>query len=279
MERGCSSAEKKVEMIVDFCAYLGEWPTFELRYCDAEGLLHLMDRCGIGAACVSLASGMFRHDAHEANARLCRDIAGHRDRLWPIGTVNPSVPTWREDVRTGLEQLALSGFRIHPTYHGYALDHPAVLDLTTMLADAGCPLFIALYVDEERFQHPAIRVPEVRIGEIEALIASAPGTTIVLNGLRTAQAMELFASGVALDRVYADIDAMDQDYKGLHTLVIQHGAERLVYGSQMPFLYPQAALMVVEHAGLPEASVEAILARNGQSSPVLGRLRHTQETQ
>ena len=266
-------------MIVDFCAYLGEWPTFELRYHDAGGLLHLMDRCGIDAACVSLTSGMFRHDAHEANTRLCRDIAGHRDRLWPIGTVNPTVPTWREDVRIGLEQLELSGFRIHPTYHGYALDDPAVLDLTTALADARCPLFVALYVDEGRFQHPAIRVPEVRIDAIEAWIASAPGTTMVLNGLRTAQATELFASGVALDRVYLDVDAMDQDYRGLHTFVMQHGAEHLVYGSQMPFLYPEAALMVVEHAGLPQSSVEAILARNWQSSPVLGGLRHTWEAQ
>jgi len=262
-------------MIVDFCAYLGDWPTFELRYRDAGGLLHLMDRCGIDAACVSLTSGMFRHDAHEANTRLCQDIVGHRDRLWPIGTVNPSMPIWREDVRIGLEQLELSGLRIHPTYHGYALDDPAVLDLTSVLAGAGCPLFVALYVDEERFQHPSIRVPEVRLGEIEALIASAPRTTIVLNGLKITQAAELFASGVALDRVVLDVDAMDQGYAGLHTFVTQHGVEHLVYGSQMPFLYPEAALMVVEHAGLPEQSVEAILARNWQAHPVLCGLQHT----
>jgi hypothetical protein len=33
--------------------------------------------------------------------------------------------------------------------------------------------------------------------------------------------------------------------------------------------------MVVEHAGLPASSVEAILARNWQSSPVLDGLKHT----
>ena len=47
-------------MIVDWCAYVGEWPTYELRYRDAAGLLNLMDCCGVDAACVSLAGGMFQ---------------------------------------------------------------------------------------------------------------------------------------------------------------------------------------------------------------------------
>ena len=105
--------------------------------------------------------------------------------------------------------------------------------------------------------------------------ASAPRTTVVLNGLKIAQPAELFASGVPLDRVVLDVDAMDHGYAGLHTFVTQHGAEHLVYGSQMPFLYPEAALMVVEHAGLPEQSVESILARNWQAHPVLNGLQHT----
>jgi predicted TIM-barrel fold metal-dependent hydrolase len=261
-------------MNVDFCAYLGEWPTYELRYRDAGGLLHLMDRCAIDAACVSLAGGMFRYDAHEANERLYQEITGHRDRLWPIGTVDPTIPTWREDLGDGLERLGLAGYRIHPAYHGYSLDVPAAFELAAALASARRPLFIALYVDEERFQHPAIRVPEVQIDEVCELIARAPDTTFVLNGLKTLHAVQLFESGVALDRVYLDVDAMDQDFEGLYALGTQYGVRRLVYGSQMPFLYPEAALMVVEHSGLPDADIEAILARNWQSSPVLAGLQH-----
>jgi predicted TIM-barrel fold metal-dependent hydrolase len=262
-------------VIVDYCAYLGEWPTYELRHCDADGLLYLMDRCGIDAACVSLAGGMFRYDAREANERLCHDIAGHRDRLWPIGTVNPLVATWREDVQDGLDRLGVAGYRIHPAHHGYALDAAPLTELAAVVSEAQRPLFIALYVDEERFRHPAMRVPDLRIGDIGSFIARTPQATVVLNGLKTAQAVELFEAGVALDRVYADVDAMDQDFEGLQALVTQHGVERLVYGSQMPFLYPEAALMVVEHSGLADADVEAILARNWRSSPVLAGLPHT----
>jgi predicted TIM-barrel fold metal-dependent hydrolase len=257
-------------MIVDFCAYLGDWPTYELRYRDADGLLHLMDRAGIEAACVSLAGGMFHYDAREANERLAREIGDRRDRLWPVGTLDLTVPTWREDVEDGLERLGLVGFRLHPAYHGYAPDAPEALELAGQLALAGRPLFMALYVDEERFQHVAIRVPEVTVAGIASLIRQAPQTTIVLNSLRTAQARQLFETGVDLGRAYLDVNAMDQDFEGLLSLVRDHGVERLVFGSQIPFLYPEAARMVVEHSGLSEREIEAILERNWAGSSVLG---------
>jgi predicted TIM-barrel fold metal-dependent hydrolase len=259
-------------MIVDWCAYVGEWPTYELGYRDAPGLLALMDRCGVDAACVSLAGGMFYYDAREANERLWRELADHGDRLWPVGTVNPTVITWREDVDDGLERLGMVGFRIHPSHHGYALDAPQVEALAAYLARVDRPLFIALHVDEERLQHPAIRVPDVAVADVAALIARAPETTFVLNAFKTTQTVELYRAGIDVGRVYMDVDAMDQDFEGLRRLVEQVGDGQLLYGSQMPFLYPEAAQMVVAYAGLPAASVEAIMEGNWASNPVLSRL-------
>jgi len=259
-------------MIVDFCAYVGDWPTYELPYRTADGLLSLMDRCGIGAACVSLAGGMFAFDSHEANERLAGAIAGHRDRLWPIGTLDVTVPTWRENLEDGLGRMDLAGLRLHPTYHGYSLDAPDVLDLAVLLADARRPLFVALHVDEERFQHPAIRVPDVPIAEIMWLIRQAPATTIVLNSLKVEHVLSLLEAGLLLDRVYLDINHMDMPFDGLRLLAETHGVDRLVFGSQMPFLYPEAALMVTEHSGLSPIEIDAILKCNWQASPVLAGL-------
>jgi hypothetical protein len=264
-------------MIVDFCAYLGDWPAYELPYRTADGLLALMDRCGIGAACVSLAGGMFRFDAREANHRLAQSVEGHRDRLWPVGTLDPTVPTWREDLRDGLESLDLAGIRLHPTYHEYALDLPEVQEVAHRLAAAGRPLFVALHVDEERFQHPAMRIPNVPLDAMERFIRQMPPATLVLNNLKVEHAMPLLAASLPLDHVYLDINAMDMPFDGLRSLVQAHGPGRLVFGSQMPFLYPEAALMVAEHSGLPAGDVDAILERNWQADPVLARLAPGQQ--
>jgi len=255
--------------IIDALCDRGHTPYREIGQ---RAVAYVMDRCGIGAACVSLAVGMFAFDAREANERLVQAIARHRNRLWPIGTLDPTVPTWREDLEDGLGRLDLAGFRLHPTYHGYPLDAPDALDLATWLADAGHPLFVALYVDEERFQHPAIRVPDVPIAEIVRLIRQAPATTIVLNSLKVEHALPLLEAGLHLDRVYLDVNAMDMPFDGLRSLAETHGVDRLVFGTQMPFLYPEAALMVVEHSGLASVEIEAILERNWQASPVLAGL-------
>jgi uncharacterized protein len=268
---------KVQRMIVDFCAYLGDWPTYQLPYRTADGLISLMDRCGIDAACVSLAGGMFRFDAREANEELTGAIAAHRDRLWPIGTLDPTIPTWEEDLDDGLDRLGLAGFRLHPTYHGYALGAPDVVRLATELAGARRPLFVALQVDEERYQHPAIRVPNVPIAEIAELIRQAPHTTLVLNNLKVEHALSLLGTGldqnrVSQNRVFMDVNAMDMPFDALRSLVEAQGAGRLVFGSQMPFLYPEAALMLVAHAGLSIEEREAILERNWQLNPVLARM-------
>ncbi|MHB0858438.1 MAG: amidohydrolase family protein [Anaerolineae bacterium] len=256
-------------VIVDFHAYLGDWPTYTLRNHDATGLLRLMDRCGIGAACVSLAGGMLHHDAREANERLCREIGPHGGRLWPIGTLNPCAATGQDDLVDGLERLGIHGFRLHPSYHGYRLREPVALELTGTLAGRRCPLFIARMVDEPRFQHPALRAPEVPLDDLAALAAASLAIPLVINGLKTADALTLVETGMALDNVYLDVSAMDQGLHALRSLAARCGAGRLVFGSQMPFLLPEAALMVVANSGLGQDEIEMILERNAQATPFL----------
>lgn len=270
-------------MIVDFCAYIGEWPTYALPHATTDGLLHVMDRAGIDAACVSLTGGMFRFDTQNANEQLAQLLEGERDRLWPVGMLDPTLPTWRKDLQQGIEQWHFAGFRLHPNYGGYSLDDAAVIECAHALAEAQLPLFIALHVDEERFQHPAMRVPPVSLAEIEALIKAAPQTTVVLNNLRVDSAQTLLQSGVPLENLYLDINAMDVPFDGLHTLVTNFGSDRLLFGSQIPFLYPEAARMVLAYANLSATAVQAILEKNWQGSSVLAQLGerqvvHTQGT-
>jgi predicted TIM-barrel fold metal-dependent hydrolase len=128
-----------------------------------------------------------------------------------------------------------------------------------------------MQVDEERFQHPAIRVPAVPPAAMAGLARRAPGLTLVLNSLKVEHALEMLATGPLPQGVFLDVNAMDMPFDGLATLVRKPGAPRLVFGSQMPFLYPEAALMVVRHAGLRPEETEAILEDNWRASPVLAR--------
>ena len=260
-------------MIVDFCAYLGHWPLYRLPVDNASELLRVMDRCSLDAAFVSLAEGAFLLNPGEANDRIADLVKAHPDRLLPVGTLDLTLPYWRDDVTNGLEQLKLGGFRLHPTYHGYTLDSEQVTELAALLAEYQRPLFVAAFIDEERFQHPALRVPRVRAADMIHLIRRAPKTTIVLNNLEFEEALLLLEEpDLSLDNVFIDVNALDKPFNGLALLSERVGSRRLIFGSQVPFLYPEAALALVQESGLPPEEIEAILARNWRTSDTFCRL-------
>jgi predicted TIM-barrel fold metal-dependent hydrolase len=254
-------------MIVDFCAYLGHWPLYQLPVSQAPELIRVMDRCGIDLAFVSLAEGAFLLDPREANERIAGLVSNHLDRLLPVGTVDLNAPQWRAELDDALERLKLAGFRLYPTYHHYPLDTEEVIVLATVLAEYRRPLFLAAFIDEERFQHPAIRVPKVRAVDLVHLIRHAPQTTIVLNNLEFEEVlMVLEEPGLSLDNVFIDTNALDKPFNGLSQLVERQGSQRLVFGSQVPFLYPEATLALIQAAGLPSKDIKAILEQNWRTS-------------
>lgn len=260
-------------MIVDLHAYLGNWLPYRLAVNDAAGLIRLMDRHGIECAFVSNSEGMFAFDPASANQDLAHWVTNYRARLFPVGAINLALANWRADALDGIARLRLAGIRLHPTYHGYALDSDQVIALAELLAERGVPLFLATFVDEERFQHPAMRAPAISIANLIQLIRRVPRTTIVLNNLFPEEAeLLLLESDLSIENVVMDITAMDKPFNGLQRILTRFGNAHLVYGSQMPFLYPEATLALVRANGFPAADVNAILENNWRKNPTLARL-------
>jgi hypothetical protein len=131
-------------------------------------------------------------------------------------------------------------------------------------------LFLATFIDEERFQHPAIHAQAIPISNIVHLVRCAPHTTLVLNNLFPEEVETILKEpGLALDHVTMDVTAMDKPFDGLLRIVRDLGSRHLLYGSQMPFLYPEAALALVRANGLAEDDVRAILEGNWRNYPSL----------
>ena len=66
--------------------------------------------------------------------------------------------------------------------------------------------------------------------------------------------------------------ALDKPFNGLAELARRGATRRLVFGSQVPFLYPEATLALVQEAGLAAAEVEAILEQNWRTNGVVSEL-------
>ena len=156
----------------------------------------------------------------------------------------------------------MPGIRLHPNYHGYTLDDPDFTRLLKSAAQRGLAVQLALKMEDDRTQHPLLRVPPVDASGLAAIAAGIPGLRLViLNGpgpLSRLGVVALAAAGVCFDI------AMLEGITGVAGLVEQIGLERVLFGSHFPFFTWESARLKMTESGLDETKERAILSANAR---------------
>jgi hypothetical protein len=185
--------------LIDTHVYLGHWP---LRHLSADTparlVAHLRDN-GVTQGWAGTFDGMFHKDVHGANVRLveaCRKIG--EGFLIPVGTVNPALPDWEEDLRRCHELFKMPGIRLHPTYHGYALDDPPFARLVNLATERGLFVQLVAQMSNERQRCLTPRVSHVDLaplGQIDLWLA-APNRGSCAGGGKRSECAAFWGDGV-----------------------------------------------------------------------------------
>ncbi len=248
--------------MIDANVYLSRWPFRRLPCDEPAALAAMLRRQGVTEAWAGTFDALLHKDVGAANARLAAECAGSGGLLVPFGTVNPKLPDWEEDLRRCAEVHRMPGIRLHPNYHGYALDDPDFARLLGLAARRGLVVQVALKMEDERTQHPLVRVPTVDAAPLGKLLADLPGArVVVLNGLRDLLGDRLKA--VAAAGASFEI-SMLEGVGGLGRLIPQVGAARLLFGSYSPFFVFESALLKLRESVLDPAQSRAILEENAR---------------
>jgi len=248
---------------------LGDWPVRKSWVRHPSDLVARLRRHGITAAWTASFEGVLHSDLAGANARLAetcsRDGAGV---LVPFGTVNPTFPDWADDLRRCHEIHRMSGLRLYPGYHGYTLDDARFARLLEAAARRGLLVQIALTLEDERSQNPALTSPGVTAAPLPPLLAQFPGARVqLLNAtsrlLASANPLLARLAGLGVGVEVATLEGV----AGLENLLAGVPGLRVAFGSHTPYFYFEAALLKLQESALTPDQLQAV--RSGHAQQLL----------
>lgn len=247
--------------LIDTNAYLGHWATRRLHYNTPAGLLELMDRAGIAQAWVSSASAIMYRNCQSGNEELHEALtAAGSERLVPFAVINPAYAAWETDLRWCVEVMGAKGLRLYPDYHRYKLGDACCHALMDAAAELKLVVSVPQRVEDYRQRHWLIDAPDVNLSELAALIGAHPATKFLVSNALGVGGSDLVLKKDQLPANYwVDICRPDVVYtEDAPRLIDALGADRIVFGSGIPFNYPEPATVrmeVLEKKGYDVAAI------------------------
>jgi len=236
-------------MIIDGHVHIGTADYFHMS-ADAEALIRYADAVAFDRIFVTELNALF-YNMREGNDALGRDLARHPDRL--IGYV--SVPTPRlgeravEEIRRGYEKYGMRGVKIY-SHPEAKITEPYTYPLLEVAAELKMP--ILAHTTPEECDHLMTHVPEAWL-----VMAHMGGHPYAFGDWHKAVAAAKKHPNLILDTASSVIDNGMLEFA-----VAEVGAERIVFGTDMPLLDPFCQMAKVTGAELSDEAKALILGGN-----------------
>jgi hypothetical protein len=241
--------------VIDCHGHAGPFYGYPIADPGPTGMLRTMDAAGIEKLMFAPHLAICP-DPEEGN-RLAAEIhEAHPDRLLPYCTIGPRRP--ERAVRAQLEEYIASGrfvgIKLHPSLQRTVVSDPAY-EMAFQYAEAHAVPILVHTWEGDGFASPDM---------VADMAAKHPGAETILA--HSAGAHTGMARVIALAHKHAnlwlEISGSTQPWGAMERLCEELGAERVLFGSDLPFLDPRPKLGAVVFAGVSDAAKRAILRDN-----------------
>ena len=186
-------------------------------------------------------------------------IQAKNDRLLCFGSVHPEEADLEEEFERMVNQYGLKGLKLHPCMQMFFLNDRRLFPIYERAEACGLPLLAHTGGDPVRgmelYGHPR---------DLDEVASTFPNLTIIIAHLGIPffdEAKELMRTH---ENVFADISFAVEviDREQMSSLIREVGADRVMFGSDYPFVEPKAAIQKVLDLDLSDDDKEQILWKN-----------------
>ncbi len=243
-------------MLIDINAWTGRWNTHPVKG-DITTVRESLTACRIEWICLSPLDAAWCPNQHRYN-HIVYEAASKFSNIIPVPILDPTLPTWREELEQMLTQSRLGLVKLLPGYAPYNLTEADTL--CGVLAEQKIGVIVQTRIDDPRHQHPLARTEDVPAEHIADLAERHPDLTVIAGGPTTVAIRSLRGQLLTLPNLYADVSQAD-GMDALLTMVREGLTHKLLFGSHAPLFVPHAAMARVVN-DLAEEDAEAILGGN-----------------
>jgi predicted TIM-barrel fold metal-dependent hydrolase len=118
-------------------------------------------------------------------------------------------------------------------------------------------------MEDERTQHPLMRVPPVDLSPLSDVLTSEPGVKVIVLNSDPMRNLEQLPGLASTGGVYFDI-SMVEGVGGIARLAQKVSVQRLLFGSNYPLFYFESALLKVSESGFTDNQSWAIFEENAR---------------
>jgi predicted TIM-barrel fold metal-dependent hydrolase len=218
------------------------------------GVLAAMEAAGVEKAVVCPVA-----TRPEQVVSINRWVTGlDRERFLPFGAMHPNFAEADEELAF-LRDEGVRGVKLQPHFQGYALESAALLRMFERLAD----FVVLMHGGQEIKPIPFVPTTPERL---RALHDRFPQQRMVIAHLGGYQMWEGVEDCLVGQDLYFDLSfTFDRvDDATIARVVAAHGPERILFGSDYPWMLPGDARAGVERMGWSEEIKRGILAGNAE---------------
>jgi predicted TIM-barrel fold metal-dependent hydrolase len=217
--------------IIDLHAHIGPYFNMHIPASDAESMIRIMDRCGINKTVLS-PNLAWDADLVMANDMMLESVRSHTGRLYGACSVNGNYPELSlEELERCFAHKSVVIVKIHPANTKCSLNDRRMKGILNFASGRKCPVLVHTWLDNDLF------------GNLEIFAAVAkehPDISWIMGHsggpFGSRRAVEIAQESPS---IYLDLTLSMGPARQVEFFVKEVGSERVLFGTDNPFLDPR----------------------------------------